>query len=148
MVLSTARRAGEALQKGWTGDQKRLQAAGIGLAGLGNGLTPAGDDFLTGIMLWAWLAHPDPASFCRSLLHVTVPRTTILSAAFLRAAACGECSDSWHVLLAALSEGTDAEITVAGRKILAYGATSGADTLAGFLYLPLACTTLQSPLQP
>jgi hypothetical protein len=135
--LATAQKAGETLQEGWTGNWERLQEAGIGLAGLGNGLTPAGDDFLMGVMLWAWLTHPTPGSFCRTLLQATVSRTTTLSAAFLRAAARGECSVSWHALLAALSEGTEAEITAAVQEVLACGATSGADTLAGFLYLPI-----------
>ena len=36
-------------------------------AGLGSGLTPAGDDFLMGVMLRAWLAHPEPEAFCQRL---------------------------------------------------------------------------------
>jgi hypothetical protein len=136
-IFSTATKAGQALREGWEGDLERLQEAGIGLAGLGDGLTPAGDDFLVGVMLWAWLTHPTPASFCRALRQVAVSRTTTLAAAFLRAAARGECGASWHALLATLSEGTEVEITTAVREVLTYGATSGADTLAGFLYLPI-----------
>jgi hypothetical protein len=147
-VLFTAQQAGKSLQQGWAGDQEQLQMAVVGLAGLGSGLTPAGDDFLTGVMLWAWLAHPDPDSFCQSLLNGAASCTTTLSTAFLRAAARGECSASWHNLLAALNEGTDSEITATAQKVLAYGATSGADALAGFLYLPLMSPTLQFPHQP
>lgn len=145
-VLSTAQKAGEALQAGWQGHQQQLRSAGIGLAGLGSGLTPAGDDFLAGAMLWAWLAHPIPDNFCQSLLDAAAPRTTTLSAAFLRAAAQGECSASWHNLLAALSNGSDVEIIAAVQKVLAHGATSGADGLAGFLYLPTFIPP--SPPQP
>jgi hypothetical protein len=134
-IFSTAQKAGKDLREGWAGNQEKLRVAGTKLAGLGCGLTPAGDDFLTGTMLWAWLAHPDPTSFCHTLLRVAAPRTTALSAAFLRAAAHGGCSQSWHALLAALSAGTKAEITVAVQQVLTHGATSGADTLAGFLYL-------------
>jgi hypothetical protein len=144
-IFSTAQKAGADLREGWAGDLKRLQEAGTGLAGLGGGLTPAGDDFLTGAMLWAWLAHPTPDPFCHTLLQVAVSRTTTLSAAFLRAAVRGECSASWHTLLASLSEGTEAEITAAVREVLAHGATSGADALAGFLYIPIMTTT--SPLR-
>jgi len=140
VIISTAREAARALQKGWEGDLGRLQEGAAGLAGLGGGLTPAGDDFLIGAMLWAWLAHPAPDPLCRALAEVTVPRTTTLSAAFLRAAARGECSAPWHVLLSALSqglrEGGEARITAAVREILARGATSGADSLAGFLSRP------------
>lgn len=135
-VFAIAQKAGKALQAGWAGHQAELQTAGRDLAGLGSGLTPAGDDFLAGTMLWAWLAHPAPDTFCRPLLQAAAPRTTTLAAAVLRAAAQGECSQPWHRLLAALSEGTNAEIAAAVPKILAHGATSGADTLAGFLYLP------------
>jgi len=135
IILSTARSAGEALRDGWAGNQDRLQAAAITLAGLGNGLTPAGDDFLAGVMLWAWLSHLDPIPFCQTLLGIAAPRTTTLSAAFLRAAAQGTCNHPWHILLTAFSEGIESAIETAVQKVLAHGATSGADTLAGFLYL-------------
>jgi hypothetical protein len=136
LTLSTARQAAQALQEGWDGDLERLQRGVTGLAGLGGGLTPAGDDFLVGAMLWAWIAHPAPAALCRTIAQAAVPRTTTLSAAFLRAAARGECGGAWHALLAALSEGDEDSITVAARGIVARGATSGADGLAGFLLQP------------
>lgn len=106
------------------------------MAGLGGGLTPAGDDFLMGVMLRAWLAHPEPEAFCQELAKSAAPRTTTLSAAMLRAAARGECSAAWHDLLAALDYGSDEQLAVAVRRVLAYGHTSGADTLAGFLWMP------------
>jgi len=134
-IFSTAQPAAEVLGEGWAGNLARLQEGAAGLAGLGGGLTPAGDDFLAGALLWAWLAHPAPAPFCQVLAEVAIPRTTTLSAAFLRAAARGECSAAWHALLAALSEAAEAEIAAAVREVLAHGATSGADSLAGFLYL-------------
>ena len=132
-VFSQAQKATEALREGWAGDPEQLHEGARRLAGLGEGLTPAGDDFLSGAMLWAWLAHPAPVSLCQSILQVACHRTTTLSAAFLRVAARGECSASWHSLLAALSQGAKAEIEAAAREVLAHGATSGADTLAGFL---------------
>jgi hypothetical protein len=132
-VFSQAREAAEALRKGWGGDLAQLRVGAKGLAGLGEGLTPAGDDFLSGVMLWAWLAHPAPASFCRSIVQAAGQRTTTLSAAFLRAAARGECSAPWHKLLAALGQNAKIEIEAAILDVLTHGATSGADTLAGFL---------------
>jgi hypothetical protein len=138
-VLSVARRGAEVLRAGWDGDGERLQEGVTGLAGLGGGLTPAGDDFLSGAMLWAWLAYPTPASLGRAIVETAAPRTTTLSAALLRAAAQGECSAPWHALLAALGAeadtGQEARIAAATGEILAHGATSGADTLAGFLYM-------------
>jgi len=127
-------KAQETWQAGWDGDLAQLQEGTIQLAGLGSGLTPAGDDFLVGIMLWAWLAHPAPYAFCHTVIQAGTPRTTTLSAAFLRAASRGECSAAWHRLLAALGSGLDGELEAATRQVLAHGATSGADTLAGFLW--------------
>lgn len=126
--------AQETLQAGWNGDLAQLQEGTIQLAGLGSGLTPAGDDFLVGMMLWAWLAHPEPHAFCHSIIQAGAPRTTTLSAAFLRAASRSECSAAWHRLLAALGSGPDGELEAATRQVISYGATSGADTLAGFLW--------------
>jgi len=125
------------LRVGWEGDAALLQMAAAQLAGLGNGLTPAGDDFLGGTMLWAWLALSTPRSLCRVLAEAAAPRTTALSAALLHAAARGECSAAWHALLAALCQGTDVELAKAARAVLAHGATSGADALAGFLWAGL-----------
>ena len=128
----------ESLRAGWRGDLAQLQGGAARLAGVGNGLTPTGDDFLVGVMLWAWLAHPTPQSFCRAIVEAAAPRTTTLSAAFLRAAAQGECDAAWHQLLAVLGTATDDELTPAIERVLAHGATSGADTLAGFLWMASA----------
>jgi hypothetical protein len=125
----------ERLKVGWRGDQDALVEGGASLAGLGDGLTPAGDDFLAGVMLWAWLAHPAPEQFCSTLAQAAVPRTTILSSAFLRTVARGQCSADWHRLFAALAEGRSAEIACAARQVLAHGASSGLDAVIGFLYL-------------
>ena len=137
-VLSSAREAIYALQQGWAGDSDELNEGASALAGLGSGLTPAGDDFLVGTMLSAWLSHPAPATLCQAIAQAAISRTTTLSAAFLRAGARGECSAAWHTLLAALSRHTcevvENKIAAAAGDILRHGATSGADSLAGFLY--------------
>jgi hypothetical protein len=133
-LSAVVRGAAEALRAGWEGDHARLREGAAGLAGLGGGLTPAGDDFLSGAMLSAWLVHPTPRALCHILVEAAVPRTTTLSAAFLRAAAEGECNAPWHRLLAALGMGAEGELAAAVPQVLAYGAASGADTLAGFLW--------------
>ena len=135
VLLASARRGAEAVKSGWKGDVAWLEAGAAQLAGLGGGLTPAGDDFLTGVMMWAWLAHPTPRQVCHTLLKAAVPHTTTLSAAFLQAAARGECSAPWHRLLIALEHGTEEQLAKATRTLLAYGHTSGADALAGFLWM-------------
>ena len=139
-LSSTVSAATTALAAGWRGNHTELLSGAARLAGLGTGLTPAGDDFLAGLMTWAWLAHPAPRAFCQVVLGAAVPRTTVLSAAFLRAAAAGECSIAWHHLLAALSDRQKplrVSETLRGsvQEVLSHGHTSGADTLAGFLSL-------------
>jgi hypothetical protein len=142
-VRAAARDGSAPLRAGWPGDKERAREGAVALAGLGGGLTPAGDDFLAGAMLWTWLAHPMPHSFCRMLAEASAPHTTILSAAFLRAAARGQCSAPWHHLLQALAQGAEQQqdtsrLEPAVREVLAHGATSGADALAGFLSLGTA----------
>jgi len=144
-VALAALESAKSLWQGWTGGDDQLRAAGTGLAGLGGGLTPAGDDFLSGVMLWAWLTHPEPDHLCQVLVQAAASRTTTLSAALLQAAARGECSAVWHSLLFALTQGSNDAISSAVHKVLAHGATSGADTLAGFLWRG---TNEQTPQEP
>jgi hypothetical protein len=138
-VHARARRAADAMWMGWSGDEAQLSAGAAQLAGLGGGLTPAGDDLLVGAMLCSWLAHSDPRRFCGTVLEACSQRTTVLSAAFLRSAAAGECNASWHRLLAALACGSDEQLDSAVRGVLSFGHTSGADALAGFLWMGLRC---------
>ncbi len=131
---SVALKAALGLRAGWKGETAQLQAGAAQLAGLGGGLTPAGDDFLCGVMMRTWLAHPDPQSCCKVMLEAAESRTTTLSAAFLRTAAAGECSASWHRLLEVLEMGEAQPLAAAVEGVLSYGHTSGADILAGFLW--------------
>lgn len=126
-----------ALRADWRGDADRLRAGVAQLAGLGGGLTPAGDDWLCGAMLGAWLTHPQPGWLCAQVVETALGRTSALSAAFLRAAGRGECAPAWHRLLAALCADAPAETEVAARDVLFVGETSGADALAGFLWAVL-----------
>jgi hypothetical protein len=141
--MAIAWQALDLLRAGWEGNAAQLRKGTLQLAGLGGGLTPSG------VMLWAWLTHPTPDDFCKPIIEAAEERTTVLSMAFLRAAARGECNAAWQALLKALTHKGDAEIARAAEDVLAHGATSGADALAGFLwaglYLP---TRLPSPAAP
>jgi hypothetical protein len=106
------------------------------LAGLGVGLTPAGDDFLLGVIYGLWLAQgrrkPTQTRRLATLLaEEAAGRTTTLSAAWLTAAARGEAGRPWHNLITALREREN--VSQAIDHILATGHTSGADALAGFI---------------
>lgn len=123
------------------------------LAGLGPGLTPSGDDVLAGTLIAAAvLGVPQAGPIRERILTSIRGRTTRISAAYLEAAADGDAGEAWHRLLASLgrrSETVDfaparrgdetADLVAAVERVLAFGETSGADMLAGFL---LAFTAL------
>ena len=105
------------------------------LAGWGPGLTPSGDDFLAGLMLSFWAQQGEAARpLCDRIAAAALPRTTRLSGAFLQAAANGLADTRWHALLHALTGAPGVMLEQAAREVLAFGATSGLDMLAGFLY--------------
>jgi len=135
-VLNRARRGAEALVRGLLAGSPDERSAGAKLlAGLGGGLTPAGDDFIVGVLLaaWAGLYGEGQEQSGTAIAETGAPLTTTLSAAYLRAAAKGECMAHWHALFEALGR-EEAEATrEAIRALLSIGHTSGADALAGFL---------------
>jgi len=101
------------------------------LAGLGPGGTPAGDDFLVGAMAAIWLLGDE--SDAPALAQTAAPRTSALSAAFLRAAGHGEFIAPWHALLEALAAGELMQVESAAMSVESFGASSGADALDGFI---------------
>lgn len=120
------------------GDAGQAAAGGKRLAGVGGGLTPAGDDFVVGVCLaaWAGLHGAGGPDLCAQVVEAAAPLTTTLSAAYLRAAARGECAAVWHALFAALTQPEavrQAAMQEAVGALLRVGHTSGADGLAGFL---------------
>jgi hypothetical protein len=98
-------------------------AASTALAGLGGGLTPAGDDVMLGVLFALWIWLPKQA-WIDLIVESAAPRTTTLSAAFLRAAAAGEATVHWHDLVDGRQD--------APANILAIGHNSGSDAWAGF----------------
>ena len=105
------------------------------LAGLGSGLTPAGDDFMTGAIYAAWIIHPVDIArvLAEEIANTAAPLTTSLSAAWLRSAGRGEAGILWHDFFTALTSLGSTQIGDVMDKILAVGETSGADALAGFV---------------
>ncbi|MCC7359668.1 MAG: DUF2877 domain-containing protein [Anaerolineales bacterium] len=134
-LLARVRPAAQNLIAGLqSGDWARSEQGVLKLAGLGGGLTPAGDDFVLGVML---AAHAGAfglvaAQHCLALAEALAPRTNTLSAAYVHAAARGECAAYWHDQLAALSNPA-ADLSGPARALVSVGHTSGADALAGFL---------------
>ena len=104
----------------------------VDLIGLGPGLTPSGDDFLVGYL--AGLdAAADPArpALAAGIVEAAPARTTAISASMLRHAAGGEYAERLHEVVGALCTGRADRITRAVDRAMAYGATSGVDTVVG-----------------
>jgi hypothetical protein len=119
-----------------------VAAAARDLAGLGEGSTPAGDDFLVGAMYaLRWLLPEARAErLCGAIAKAAAPRTTRLSAQFLRRAAGGEAIPTWSFFLSALATGEPARIGAGARDVLALGHTSGRAALDGFIATASAMT--------
>jgi len=116
-----------------TREIEKASAAARELAGLGGGLTPAGDDFILGALLGAWMRDADAEKFCARIADAAAPRTTKLSAAFLRAAARGECTERWHSFFMAIRAENADEMRHALNALMQTGHTSGADAFAGWV---------------
>jgi hypothetical protein len=102
------------------------------LVGLGDGLTPGGDDVLAGVLtgLQATGGLPDLAAQVGKLvLDRVLGRTSVLSAELLRLAAAGHaCVEALGVLRAVH---TGHQIPDALHRLLSIGHTSGADLATG-----------------
>lgn len=126
----------------WRRDSAGVAEATRGLAGLGPGLTPSGDDALAGFAAVMTLLSPylsaDAAprdDIAATIARVARPRTTALSAVFLAHAAQGEVAEHLGNLLLALALPAEASEAVlhAANHVLSFGANSGGDTLLGML---------------
>ena len=123
-------------------DREGIEEATRGLAGLGPGLTPAGDDALAGFAAVMALLSPyisidaAPGNFIAETIAISARTcTTALSAALIMHAARGEVAEHLGSLLLALALPAEASETVLfmADRLLAFGATSGGDTLLGTL---------------
>ncbi len=119
-------------------NRKSLKVVTSSLAGLGPGVTPAGDEFLTGLLLALSVMqeqrpNAELSQIAGLLLETAAPRTHEISAAYMRAAHAGEAGEPWHPLLGAVALGNLGEVHGALGAVLRPGDTSGADMLAGFI---------------
>jgi hypothetical protein len=135
LALSARKAADDLLEALSTDDEATLTRSAYGLAGLGKGFTPSGDDFLTGTMFALWATMPAETARRRSrwLSGAATKRTTRASAAWLAAAARGEAAEAWHGLFGSLAGDGINETQPAAKRILQTGHTSGEDALIGFV---------------
>jgi hypothetical protein len=107
-----------------------LAAVARSLGGLGPGLTPAGDDALSGILFaLRALAGPTVEQALRSVARSV--RTGDIAAAVLAAAAAGSHIEPVHDLVTAAAAGDRRAAEAAAAALDAYGSSSGADIAYG-----------------
>ena len=113
------------------GDLDGAESAAVALVGLGPGLTPSGDDLLVGCSAALRAAgHPLAAALSARIAAAARGRTTDVAQSFHDHAARGAYAERLRDVVLA----TDAAaLTAAVARALAWGATSGADTLLGVL---------------
>jgi len=135
LALSARKAAYGLLEALPSDDEGTLTRSAYGLAGLGKGFTPSGDDFLMGTMFALWATMPAETARRRSrwLSGSAEKRTTRASAAWLTAAARGEAAEAWHGLFASVVEHRIDDTRAAAQRILQTGHTSGEDALIGFV---------------
>ena len=122
------------------------------LLGLGEGLTPSGDDFVGGLLFgFAALHAVDPARLCFSpsalgrFVATARDRTNRISHTLLRDHAAGKASEPLHRHLAGLLEGESPRVLKQqARAAIEIGHSTGWDTLTG-LWAALATIAPPGP---
>lgn len=138
-LASVASRLGPAFG---SGDAGMAAGAALALAGLGPGLTPAGDDFLVGWLCARWsMADEKGEAFLDAAGGAIVagilappPVTNRISAAFVAGAARGRFAAALLAFARSLCEAGESGIAASIRGLRAIGHGSGLDAASGFLF--------------
>lgn len=115
---------------------------GEALAGCGPGLSPASDDFLTGIFAGLYgkalsgeLALSMAEEICRYISEGAIPKTTFISAQFLRQSGKEKMfSEDVIALIENIYQGDEKSIAESVRRVAAFGSTSGSDIMTGIYF--------------
>ncbi len=109
------------------------------LLGLGIGLTPSGDDLLTGLIgsLVLMAEHEGRLAWAEEaagrLVAEAVGRTTRVGFTYLRCAAAGEITERHHDMLTALVAGDELTARAACAELRGFGHSSGGEMALGAL---------------
>ncbi len=108
------------------------------IVGVGIGLTPSGDDFLSGVFAALYFYNTTfkkgfPVDNLKSLAEIVGKRTSLFSATLMRAAAQGWVSDTISSWLVSLFQGESKRVKGLTREIVKIGHSSGADMLLGLV---------------
>jgi len=123
-----------------------LSSALVAFIGKGQGLTPSGDDLVTGLLLavnrWGSRLFPGQemrlGRLNRAAIQVAHRNTTTLSANLIECAALGQADERLVTALDGIMTGKP-EPSVCADLLLGWGSSSGSDALAGMV---LAIKTL------
>jgi hypothetical protein len=134
-VLPLIQQMGDALRgRNW----ETMVSVGVGLGGVGEGLTPSGDDFLVGIMAALHFHRasggtgPDTGHL-EALAQKAAQRTSSFSGQNIRAAAGGQVADVVAQWLISVHMGDSEGVKIDTRDLLSFGHSSGVDTFAGMV---------------
>jgi len=133
--LSFMNRISEGMEKLRTG---QIIECAETIHGCGFGLTPSGDDFITGMLnalfiLQEILGNKNLDSLRENILK-TSETENIISFNAMKMAVNGRFHEKMKNMICALSEKDENKIHSNCHKLLTMGETSGADMLTGFLY--------------
>ncbi|WP_333853905.1 DUF2877 domain-containing protein [Leclercia sp.] len=132
--LQTDAIAAGLLQEGLMQWKRGTPPSWTGLIGMGPGLTPGGDDMLTGALAVLYASHfslqLQACPFLPSADQLTT-LTTSVSCSYLNSARYGEFSTPVLHLLRCLQAGRDPHRAI--RRLVLMGHTSGADIVAGMV---------------
>ena len=123
------------------------------IIGLGQGLTPSGDDFITGFLAFIHLNGDSllPGSMIRSInsfIEMEVHNlTTTVSAAYLTSASQGEFSRSLYEFTHSLAVGNHDLVRDKTYNLISAGSSSGIDTILGVLFA-LKLKIIQNHIKP
>lgn len=108
----------------------------IGLVGLGPGLTPSGDDFLTGLFSVYHMPNVPcclPHSVIEQIVRASNQRTNEISYMMVKKAAIGHVRESIVRLLQSVISVTTEEVVLSLGNVLNIGSSSGTDMALGLL---------------
>lgn len=128
-----------------SGDIETIKKSAGSILGLGPGLTPSCDDFIAGVILSLKTAstllckdEPEAINFfdkmSEELALIAKEKTTIYSSWFISESAMGEGSKAALELIFSIISSRPEKVAELSRKLIAVGATSGADIAIGIYY--------------
>lgn len=124
----------------------KLESGTATIKGLGFGLTPSGDDFLAGFLLGMHALQTAAGvgfSKERRAVYQAARSNNPFSDALLRCAAEGRYFQRAKSLIQALFEGASADVVRHAHRLLAVGASSGADLAVGLFFALKTCCDLR-----